>query len=164
MKAITGIFATLLLMSGLIQAQDLRNELDSLKVVMNSDQAGVKVLIRINQIYYDLKKTDEALLYYDGIQKTYSGKELEAAGICLSTPILLRKGSYDEVKNKSLYVKDTFKGTNWSAESLYNLGELYLNVYEDKTTADKYFKELLADCPNPKSGLVRMAKNYLGGK
>jgi TolA-binding protein len=143
-----------------LYAQDDQAELNELKAGIGDNAASVKSVLRINQIYYNLYQTDEALKYYDTLRTRFRGKELEAAAACLSAPILLRKGSLDEVKTMCLSVKDRFKGSSWASECLYNLGEMYLNVYEDKTTADAYFGELIKDCPN--SGLVRSAKIYLG--
>ena len=144
-------------------AQVSLSSIDSLKLIIRNNPDGkevVSALFRINQLYYQQSKVDSALIYYQGLENSYEGKEVEAVAICLSAPLLLRKSSYDEVKNRSNYVKDKFKGTRWAEESLYNLGEMYLNIYQDKETADKYFKELITDYPD--GGLVNLAKIYLG--
>jgi tetratricopeptide (TPR) repeat protein len=141
-------------------AQDYRAELNELKAGIGDNAGSVKSVLHINQLYYKLYQTDEALKYYDTLKARYQGKEIEAAAVCLSAPILLRKDRFDEVKTMCLSVKERFKGTSWAAECLYNLGEMYLNVYEDKATAETYFRELIKDCPT--SGLVRSAKLYLG--
>lgn len=144
-------------------AQANLSSIDSLKLIISNNHDGkdaVSSLLRINQLYYQQNKLDSALIYYQSLEKSYKGEEVEAAAICLSVPILLRKNSYDEVKNRSVNVKDKFKGTRWAEESLYNLGELYINIYQDKEAADKYFRELITDYPD--GSLVNSAKTYLG--
>jgi TolA-binding protein len=153
----------ILAVASVVTAQDKQPDIDSLKVLIKNipeSNTAIRALLEINQIYYEQNKTDSALVYYISIGSEYKGKEIEAVSICLSVPLLVRRSAYNEVISKCLYVKESFKGARWAEESLYNLGELYMNIYKDKETADKYFNELVTDYPQ--SGLVNSAKIYLG--
>lgn len=131
------------------------------KITANYLSATVTAdLIALNHLYIKEDREKDALEFYRVVAGANKGKILEAVAICLSAPMLLRQEKFDEVKTSCVYIKENFKGTHWAAEALYNLGELYLNVYEDKATSDNYFRELVRDCP--KSGLVGSAKIYLG--
>ena len=164
MKSIVCLLVLVFIASKTLFSQDINSEILELRSIISENpntEESAKLLIKVFRLYIKTNQRDEAYKYCESIQKEYKGNEIEAVSICITIPKLLRADKFDEVKTKCLYVRKNFKGSSWAAESLYNLGEMYLNVYEDKATADKYFKELVEDCPG--SGLVKSAKLYLGG-
>jgi tetratricopeptide (TPR) repeat protein len=162
MKTILIGLLALLCLAVVSYAQEEAIDIKSLqdKISTANDSAAVKLLLTLNQAYYQNQKTDEALAYYRVLAQQHRGSIVEAAAICLSVPRWLKQQSYIEVRDKCIYVKESFKNTTWAAECLYNLGEMYLNVNEDKAIADTYFQELVTDYP--RNGLAEIARNYLG--
>lgn len=130
--------------------EDYQQALNTFQVLVNQYPehfAGEQSLVFVNRCFKRLDRSDEALYYLDQISKTYKNLNLDGIAQSISIGYFIQQDSYQSAIIRAQGIVQSFPKSEFAKYALYDLGSIYWYYLKEYKTAEKYYRQLIAQYP-----------------